>query len=75
MSKAPSTSKITKKKPQPQPVPAKGLEDDDSDLDLENEVDEENALNDLEQQESHLQGANEDEQVNHSLILANFRNS
>ena len=70
MSKAkkPSTRKtsVTKKIQKRTPVkavPAKGLEDESEgeDLDLENEVDEENALAELELQEGHIQGVNEEE--------------
>lgn len=62
-SKATTFPRITNKKPKTKSVPAKGLEDeDDSDLELENEVDEENTLAELEQQQSHLQGVNEDEE-------------
>jgi hypothetical protein len=66
--KKPSTRKtsVTKKIQKRTPVkavPAKGLEDESEgeDLDLENEVDEENALAELELQEGHIQGVNEEE--------------
>ena len=45
-------------------MPAKGLESDSESEDLlDHEVDEENALAELEQQQGHIQGTNEDDQV------------
>jgi hypothetical protein len=68
-----STKKISKNAPTPtkriqkrpvKSVPAKGLESDSESEDLlDHEVDEENALAELEQQQGHIQGTNEDDQV------------
>jgi hypothetical protein len=60
-SKATTSPKTAKKQSKPKSAPAKGLEEADSDVELENEVDEENALAELEQQQAHLQGVNEEE--------------
>ncbi len=59
----PTTTKRIQKRPA-KPTPAKGLETDSESEDfLDNEVDEENALAELEQQQGHIQGSNEEDQV------------
>ena len=70
-SKQISAPKIVKKSTQSKTIPAKGLEanedDSESDPDLENEVDEENALNQLSEQHDQ-QTQSEDEDVTSLLI-------
>lgn len=59
----PTTTKRIQKRPV-KPTPAKGLETDSESEDfLDNEVDEENALAELEEQQGHIQGSNEVDQV------------